>query len=92
MNIKPISNQEDLTAACARVEQLWGADIDTPEGDEECLDAGLQIVDHHIEKRLYALRSPLHSSRPTGCIAFQAARSIGSGAAKSHCAIRSANW
>ena len=34
MNIKPVSNQEDLTAACARVEQLWGADIGSPEGDE----------------------------------------------------------
>ena len=27
MNIKPIRSQEDLTAAFARVEQLWGADI-----------------------------------------------------------------
>lgn len=44
MNIKPVSNQEDLTAACARVEQLWGADIDSPEGDE------LKILALLIEK------------------------------------------
>ena len=34
MNIKPIHTQEDLTAALARVEQLWGAQIGSPEGDE----------------------------------------------------------
>ena len=44
MNIKPISNQEELTAACARVEQLWGADIGSPEGDE------LEILALLIEK------------------------------------------
>jgi HTH-type transcriptional regulator/antitoxin HigA len=44
MNIKLISNQEDLKAACARVEQLWGADIGSPEGDE------LEILALLIEK------------------------------------------
>ena len=44
MDIKPIRNQEDLTAAFARVEQLWGAEIGSPEGDE------LEILALLIEK------------------------------------------
>ncbi|MNR46223.1 hypothetical protein D3C85_1651600 [compost metagenome] len=44
MNIKPIRSQEDLTAAFARVEQLWGAEIGSPEGDE------LEILTLLIEK------------------------------------------
>ncbi len=34
MNRKLILNQEDLKAAFARVEQLWGAGIGSPEGDD----------------------------------------------------------
>ena len=34
MNIKPIRSEEDLAAALARMEQLWGAEIGTPEGNE----------------------------------------------------------
>jgi HTH-type transcriptional regulator/antitoxin HigA len=34
MNIKPIRSLEDLTAASARVQQLWGAEIGSSEGDE----------------------------------------------------------
>lgn len=44
MDIKPIRSQEDLTAAFARIEQLWGADIGSPEGDE------LEILALLIEK------------------------------------------
>lgn len=44
MDIKPIRNQKDLTAAFARVEQLWGAEIGSPEGDE------LEILALLIEK------------------------------------------
>jgi len=44
MDIKPIRNQEDLTAAFVRVEQLWGAEIGSPEGDE------LEILALLIEK------------------------------------------
>ncbi|NVZ19801.1 helix-turn-helix domain-containing protein [Pseudomonas costantinii] len=44
MNIKPIHSPEDLTAALARVEQIWGADIGSPEGDE------LEILAILIEK------------------------------------------
>jgi HTH-type transcriptional regulator/antitoxin HigA len=34
MNRKLILNQEDLNATFARVEQLWGAGIGSPEGDD----------------------------------------------------------
>jgi HTH-type transcriptional regulator/antitoxin HigA len=34
MNLKLILNQEDLNTAFARVEQLWGAGIGSPEGDD----------------------------------------------------------
>ena len=34
MNIKAIHSQEDLTTALARLEQLWGAEAGSPEGDE----------------------------------------------------------
>ena len=44
MDIKPIRSQEDLTAAFTRIEQLWGADIGSPEGDE------LEILALLIEK------------------------------------------
>ena len=44
MNIKPIRCDEDLAAAFARVEQLWGAEIGTPEGDE------LEVLAVLIEK------------------------------------------
>lgn len=44
MNIKPIRSDDDLTAAFARMEQLWGAEIGTPEGDE------LEVLAVLIEK------------------------------------------
>ena len=44
MDIKPIRSQEDLTDAFARVEQLWGAEIGSPDGDE------LEILALLIEK------------------------------------------
>ncbi|KPG83876.1 helix-turn-helix domain-containing protein [Pseudomonas sp. RIT-PI-o] len=44
MNIRPIRSPEDLSAALLRMEQLWGAEIDSPEGDE------LEILALLIEK------------------------------------------
>lgn len=44
MNIKPIRSDEDLAAAFARMEQLWGAEIGTPEGDD------LEVLAVLIEK------------------------------------------
>jgi HTH-type transcriptional regulator/antitoxin HigA len=44
MNIKPIRSQDDLNAAFARVEHIWGAEMGSPEGDE------LEILALLIEK------------------------------------------
>jgi HTH-type transcriptional regulator/antitoxin HigA len=44
MNLKPIRSLEDLTAAFTRLEQLWGAEGGSPEGDE------LEILALLIEK------------------------------------------
>lgn len=34
MHIKPIRTEQDYTASMARIDELWGAEIGTPEGDE----------------------------------------------------------
>jgi len=34
MNIKPIKTEKDYEKALARVEELWGVDENTPEGEE----------------------------------------------------------
>lgn len=34
MSIKPIRTEDDYTAAMARIDELWGAQIGTPEGEE----------------------------------------------------------
>lgn len=44
MNIKPIRSPEDLAAAIVRMEQLWGAELNSLEGDE------LEILALLIEK------------------------------------------
>lgn len=44
MDIKPIRNEADLAIAMARLDELWGAPIGTPEGDE------LEILALLIEK------------------------------------------
>ena len=50
MNIRPVKTEKDYDAALARIEELWGADPGTPEGDE--LDVLLVLVgayedEHH---------------------------------------------
>ena len=44
MNIKLIRTDEDLAAALARMDQLWGAGLNTPESDE------LEVLALLIEK------------------------------------------
>ncbi|WP_029038431.1 helix-turn-helix domain-containing protein [Salinimicrobium xinjiangense] len=34
MNIRPIKTENDYNFALSRIEKLWGAQRDTPEGDE----------------------------------------------------------
>lgn len=64
MNIKPIHTPEDLTAALARVEQLWVAQIGSPEGDE------LEILAVLIEK-YEAEHFPMPASDPVEAIKFR---------------------
>jgi HTH-type transcriptional regulator/antitoxin HigA len=64
MNIKPIRSPEDLAAALNRMEQLWGAAIDTPEGDE------LEILALLIEK-YEDLHHPMPPSDPIEAIKFR---------------------
>ena len=64
MNIKPIHTPEGLTAALARVEQLWGAQIGSPEGDE------LEILAVLIEK-YEAEHFPMPASDPVEAIKFR---------------------
>ena len=34
MNIRPVKTDQDYNDALERIEVLWGAESDTPEGDE----------------------------------------------------------
>ena len=64
MNIKPIRNGDDLANALARVEQLWGAPMDSPAGDE------LEILAVLIEK-YEEQHQPLPASDPIDAIKFR---------------------
>ena len=64
MNIKPIRSQEDLTAAFARVEQLWGADIGSSEGDE--LEILAMLIEKYEDEQF-----PMPPSDPIEAIKFR---------------------
>jgi HTH-type transcriptional regulator/antitoxin HigA len=63
MDIRPIRSPEDHKAALARVEALWGADPDTPQGTE--LDVLMDLVEHY-EDRLF----PIVPSDPIEILRF----------------------
>jgi HTH-type transcriptional regulator / antitoxin HigA len=48
MEIRPIRNNNDLTAALIRIDALWGEEPGTPEGDE--LDILVDLVEHYENK------------------------------------------
>lgn len=48
MEIRPIRTNDDLTAALARIDALWGREPGTPEGDE--LDILVDLVEHYESK------------------------------------------
>lgn len=50
MKIRPIRTNDDLTAALARIDALWGKEPGTPEGDE--LDILVALVEHYEKKHL----------------------------------------
>lgn len=64
MNIKTIPSKEDL-AAFARVEQLWGSDVDSPDGDGDELEI-LALLIEKYENEHY----PMPLSDPIEAIKF----------------------
>lgn len=48
MEIRPIRTNDDLTAALARIDALWGKEPGTPEGDE--LVILVDLVEHYESK------------------------------------------
>jgi HTH-type transcriptional regulator / antitoxin HigA len=55
MNIRPIKTEEDYHNAISRIEALWGAKKDTPEGDE--LDLLVTLVESY-EMKHYPIVPP----------------------------------
>ena len=55
MHIKPIKTVEDHKIALARIEQLWEAEPNTPEGDE--LEVLATLV-HAFEEEHYPIEAP----------------------------------
>jgi HTH-type transcriptional regulator/antitoxin HigA len=55
MDIRPIKTENDYTAAISRIEELWGAKKDTPEGDE--LDLLVTLVESY-EMKHYPIAPP----------------------------------
>ncbi len=55
MNILPIKTEQDYNAAMSRIEELWGAKKDTPEGDE--LDLLVTLVESY-EMKHYPIAPP----------------------------------
>ncbi|MEQ8338651.1 MAG: hypothetical protein RIA62_14940 [Cyclobacteriaceae bacterium] len=45
MEIRPIKTEQDYTTAISRIEEVWGAKKDTPEGDE--LDLLVTLVESY---------------------------------------------
>lgn len=64
MNIKPIRTEDDLADALKRLEQLWGAPLNTPEGDE------LEVLAVLVEK-FEAEHYPMPASDPIEAIKFR---------------------
>lgn len=64
LNIKPIRSDDELTAALARLTQLWGADIDSSEGRELGV---LAMLIEKYERQHY----PLPPSDPIEALKFR---------------------
>ncbi|MCQ3030849.1 transcriptional regulator [Pseudomonas syringae] len=64
MNIKPIRSEADLADALERLEELWGAPLNSPEGDE------LEILAVLVEK-FEEEHFPMPASDPIEAIKFR---------------------
>ena len=63
MLIKPIRDEQSYNKSLKRIEELWGAEIGTPDGDE--LDVILTLVEAYEEKHY-----PMPPSDPVEAILF----------------------
>lgn len=64
MNIKPIRTEDDYAVAMARVDELWGAEVGTPEGDE--LEVLALLIGKYEDERF-----PMPLSNPIEAIKFR---------------------
>jgi HTH-type transcriptional regulator / antitoxin HigA len=64
MNIKPIKTKRDYQSALKRVEELWGAKDNTPEGDE--FEVLFTLVESYEEKHY-----PIPPPHPLESIKFR---------------------
>ena len=64
MNIQPIRNEADYSAALERIAELMSAGVDTPEGDE--LDVLSTLVDVYEQKNF-----PIEAADPIEAINFR---------------------
>ena len=64
MNIYPIRTHEDLQRAFIRMDELWGAAVGTPEGDE--LDILAILIERYEDEHF-----PLGASDPVAAIRFR---------------------
>jgi HTH-type transcriptional regulator/antitoxin HigA len=55
MDIRPIKTEQDYNSSIHRIEELWGAKKDTPEGDE--LDLLLTLIESY-EMKHYPIAPP----------------------------------
>ncbi len=64
MDIKPIKTEQDYDSSLAEVEALWGAPLDTPEGDK--LDVLITLVEAYEAKHY-----PIDPPDPVDAILFR---------------------
>ena len=64
MNIQPIKTESDYDTALNKIDRLWGAPIDTPEGDH--LDVLLVLVENYESKH-----HPIGPPDPVEAIKFR---------------------
>ncbi len=62
--IKPIKDEQSYLKALARIETLWGASVDSPEGDE--LEVLMTLVEAYEDKNY-----PMPPSDPVEAIRFR---------------------
>lgn len=63
MEIRPVKSEADYSVTLAEIERLWGAEIDTPEGDR--LDVLMTLVDAYE-----AEHHPIYPPSPAAAIQF----------------------